>query len=508
MNQLHFPWLELAIFLPAFGAMFANLFRSADSARRFSLMVSGGALLAAVGGWIDFSGLHTFEAHDRWDWTEALIDRDLFVVDELSAPLIPLVALQCFMTQLATLRSKMRRFSFAWALSSEAILLATISCKIPWLIVALLIAGTIPPYLELRRRLKATRLFVLHMGLFALLLVVGQSLAQSAEPGTTRMLVAMLCLAAAVLVRSGATPVHCWMPDLFEKAGFGTALMFVAPMIGAYACMRLVLPTAPQSVLRLISIVSLITAVYASGMALVQREARRFFCYLFLSYSSLVLVGLELATPIGLTGALSVWLSIGVSLTGFGLTLRAVESRTGMLSLTEFHGMYEQTPMLAGFFLLTGLASIGFPGTSGFVGGELLVEGAVQVSPFVGAAVVIASALNGLAILQVYFRIFTGTTRQGTIDLLARPPERIAVLTLSLLILLGGLYPQPGIRSRHHAAVELVLSRSRSLATSEERVDDSWNPLGKWEEGESSFHQIFRPRSEKETHGTHGNAHP
>src|SRR5690606_21393752 len=173
-----------------------------------------------------------------------------------------------------------------------------------------------------------------------------------------------------VLLRSGIVPVHCWMTDLFEKAGFGTALLFVTPMVGAYAAVRLVLPIAPDWALRGLALISLFTAVYAAGMALVQREARRFFCYLFLSHSSLVLVGLETASPVGLTGALCVWLSVGLALSGFGLVLRSMEARTGRLSLADHHGMHEHTPMLAAFFLLTGLASVGFPGTFGFVGTE------------------------------------------------------------------------------------------------------------------------------------------
>src|SRR4029077_7567995 len=133
-----------------------------------------------------------------------------------------------------------------------------------------------------------------------------------------------------------------------------TALLFVTPMVGAYAAVRLVLPTAPDWALHAIAVLSLVTALYAAGMALVQHEARRFFCYLFLSNSSLVFVGLETATPIGLTGALCVWLSAAWSLSGFGLALRSVESRMGRLSLDEYHGLYEHTPRIAVLFLLTG----------------------------------------------------------------------------------------------------------------------------------------------------------
>jgi NADH-quinone oxidoreductase subunit M len=298
------------------------------------------------------------------------------------------------------------------------------------------------------------------MALFAALLITGQAIV---DFGATFAGGALLTLAA--LLRTGIVPLHCWMTDLFEKATFGTSLLFVAPMTGAYAVMRLVLPIAPDWALQSIAIVSLITSVYAGGMALVQREARHFFCYLFLSHSSLVLVGLELATPIGLTGALCVWLSVGLSLGGFGLTLRCVESRVGRISMNNFHGLYDHMPTLATLFLLTGLASIGFPGTVGFVGTELLVEGAVDVYPFIGMAVVVAAALNGIAILHAYFRIFTGRRHVASFSLKARPSEKIAVLVLTALIVGGGLYPQAGVTSRYHAAKELIRHRSNFIET-------------------------------------------
>ena len=64
-------------------------------------------------------------------------------------------------------------------------------------------------------------------------------------------------------------------------------------------------------------------------MATIQRETRRFFAHLYLSYSSLTLVGLELHTELSLTASLCLWFSIILSLGGFGLTLRALESRLG-----------------------------------------------------------------------------------------------------------------------------------------------------------------------------------
>ncbi len=464
MQELHLPWLELSVVIPFIGAIYIKLLKNRNSAYMQCVLLCALTLICALGEWIDFMTLRIFEAHDHWDFLKAIFGRDVFVIDELNAPLLPLAALLYLMMVLSTLRTKLGRFSLAGALFSEAILIMTLSCREPWLIILLMSLATIPPWLEMRSRKQSTGVYTVHMSLFIGLSVVGWWLVPVNEAGipdtsSSLAIIGGAMLTAAGLLRSGIVPVHCWMTDLFEKAAFGTALLFVTPMTGAYMIMRIVLPIAPPWALQSIALVSLFTAVYSAGMALVQTDSRRFFCYLFLSHSSLVLVGLELLTPIGLTGALCIWISVGLSLGGFGLTLRAVEARMGRLSLSKYHGLYEHMPTLAGLFLLTGLGSIGFPGTIGFIGMELIVEGAVEIYPSIGTVVVLAAALNGIAILYAYFRVFTGTRHMASISLNARPQERFAVLTLTFLIIGGGLVPQPGVASRYHAAKELIAHR-------------------------------------------------
>jgi NADH-quinone oxidoreductase subunit M len=295
------------------------------------------------------------------------------------------------------------------------------------------------------------------MSLFAALLVAGWACASGGIPAPPA--VASLLLFAAVLVRSGTVPVHAWVSDLFEHASFGTALLFATPLAGAYLAVRLVLPVAPDWVLQGVGIVSLVTACYAAGLAVVQTEARRFFAFLFLSHASMVLVGLGLHTPVSLTGALCLWVSVALSLGGLGLTLRALEARFGRLSLGRFSGLYDHSPALAVCFLLTGLGSVGFPGTLGFVAAELLVDGAIGASPAVGVAMVLAAAVNGIAVVRAYFLLFTGGRHVSSVSLAVTPRERFAVLTLAALILGGGLVPQPGVVSRYRAAEAVLKDR-------------------------------------------------
>jgi NADH-quinone oxidoreductase subunit M len=471
MSQLHWPLLEAAILIPLVGALVVSRITIAERARYFCLALASATFACTLAAWFDFNWSHFTTAHDQWDLVEWITGHDWIVVDELSAPLLPLVSLVFLLTALATLRTKVRRFSFAMALFSEAIVLATLTCREPWGLAVLATAAALPPYLVLRSRNRPTGVYAVYMGLFVACLWVGVALASAAGGPLSDWALAPLVVA--VLIRSGIAPLHCWMTDLFEHAAFGTALLFVTPMTGAYLAVRLLLPVAPDWILQGVGMLALATSVYAAGLALVQREVRRFFCYIVLSHSALVLVGLDTLTPIGLTGALGVWLSLGLSLAGFGLTLRALEARHGRLALDRYHGLYEHTPELAVGFLLTGLASVGFPGTFGFLSAEMLVDGAVQAFPYVGIAVVVAAALNGIAVLQVYFRLFTGTRRASSVPLAIGPRERIAVLTLAVLVLGGAIYPQPGIVSRHHAATSVLSDRRQARGPASEPLADA-----------------------------------
>jgi NADH-quinone oxidoreductase subunit M len=459
VTEFHLPWLELAFCILLAGAMLVHWVSSPERARLFSLIVLGSGILLNLGAWIDFESMQALQAHDRWDFFHAWFGIDLLSMDEFSAPLLLLTNLHSFLTVLSTLRTKVKRLPFAGVMMSQALVQGMFSTEEPGLLIGLMGLSILPAWRELVRRGKPTRVFLIHMGIHYLSLVLGWLLVSTQEEMSLVYLFGGVLLVVSILIRSGVAPMHCWVPDFFEHASFGSAILFVTPMVAAYAAVRLVMPVAPGWGLQLMAFVSVLSSVYAAGMAWVQQESRRFYSYLFLSHASMVLVGLETITTEALTGALCVWFSASLSLTGFGLTLRAVESRLGRLSLSDYHGLYEHMPNLAVLFLITGLASVGFPGTIGFVSTELLVDGVIHEYPFFGLALVFASALNGVSIVQVYFRLFTGTKHTSSISLQSRWPERMAVLTLVVFMIGGGLYPQPFLASRTRAAEHLIEAR-------------------------------------------------
>ena len=327
------------------GDLGAPLARPARSARH-SLVACGLTLCAPRGAWLEISLADDVSAtHRGWDL--------LFEIDAMSAPLLVLASLLYLLTVLSTLSTTARRISFSSILIGEAMLLATFSSIQPWVLIALLSARNARAVGGVDLASQAAASLSLSHGFVRRAAGGGSA---HGRPGHSRavFLTGITLSTVAVLVRSGIVPLHCWMTDLFEHASFGTALLFVAPMVGAYAAIRLVFGVAPEWLLHGIAVVSLITAVYSAGMALVQREARRFFCYLFLSHSSLVFVGLAMATPLGVTAALCGWLSVGLTMGGFGLTLRASKREAVRSLSTNFTACSHTCPDWPRCFYLPG----------------------------------------------------------------------------------------------------------------------------------------------------------
>jgi NADH-quinone oxidoreductase subunit M len=455
MNLFTVPWIELAVVLALAGALVVSRIREPIHAFRWGLVFTALVLLGTASSWLTLSQGRADEP--GLSVQPYLFGRTIFVVDNLAAPLVTIVALLHFLVAIGTSRAHMRRFSVSWSLVSEAVVLATLTCREPWVLVGLLLISTLPPIAELTNRERPLRVYLWHMAVFAVLLVGGWALIEHAiVSGTTTAWWISLPLLMAILVRCGTIPAHCWVTDWFEHASPGIAMLHMLPLLGVYAAVRLVLPVAPAWVLQSIGLVSLLTALYAAAMAMVQRDTRRFFAYVFLSHSALVLVGLELHTELSLTACFCLWLSVMLSLGGFGISLRAVEARFGRLSLSQYHGLYSHSPMLATSFLVSGLGAVGFPFTVGFIATEILVDSAVVASPYIGVAVVATGAFNGIAVLRAYLAMFTGAKHTSSVALEMGLRERFAVLALVTLVLAGGVFPQPGVISRDRAAKELL----------------------------------------------------
>jgi NADH-quinone oxidoreductase subunit M len=461
-------WLTGLVALPALvvGASWVRV--DVERLRRLAVAAAIAMVLAALLMPL-FPPLRDFSIRaSAFTWVpggEALIR-----IDTLSLVLLPFAAGLWLLTVAVTPRASLdrralRRTAFATLLTlasfltESAVALLLLSAASVWTFLSALA----DPAHRSQRRVVAV-----YLGASTLLLAVGVALLVSPGVQNTRIETAgMWLIVVAALVRKGIVPFHAWVPEVFDQGRLGPAILFNAPQVGAYITVVLIVPRASPEMLRTIALLALGTAVYGAALALVQRSARRACGYLFMSQSALVMAGLDCTSVTALAGGLLVWLSAGLGFAGLARCVLVLEARRGRLDLTRYHGGYDRMPLLAISFLAMGLACTGFPGTLGFIGQELLVDGAVDVFPVMGFALVIASALTGLAILRMYFSLFCGRS-----DVLAHPnlrfglkPREAWTFVALVVALIGlGIAPRPLVDSRLDASEQILRLRQAHIS--------------------------------------------
>ena len=395
---------------------------------------------------------------------------DVIRVDTLSSVLLPFSAGLWLLTVAVTPRAALdrgglRRTALATLLTTtsflteSAVVLLLLSVASVWTFLSALA----DPAHRYQRRVVAV-----YLGTSTLLFAVGVALLVSPGVQKTKMeALAMWLIVVAALVRKGIVPFHAWVPEVFDHGRLGPAILFNAPQAGAYMTVVLIVPRASPEMLRTIALLALGTAVYGAALALVQRSARRACGYLFMSQSALVMAGLDCTSVTALAGGLLMWLSAGLGFAGLARCVLVLEARRGRLDLTSYHGGYDRMPLLAISFLAMGLACTGFPGTLGFIGQELLVDGAVDVFPVMGFAVVIAAALTGLAVLRMYFSLFCGRSdvlAHPSLQLGLRPREAWTFVALVMVLIGLGVAPRPLADSRFDASDEILRTRQARMS--------------------------------------------
>jgi NADH-quinone oxidoreductase subunit M len=137
--------------------------------------------------------------------------------------------------------------------------------------------------------------------------------------------------------------------------------------------------------------------------------------------------------------------------------------------MSEFGGLARVTPVLAVFFFVALLSSIGLPGTNGFIGEFLVLAGTwnskYPSGPWFAAAGALGVILGAVYMLWMYQRVFLGPLRRaenhGLPDLTGR--EWAVLLPLAVLIPLIGIMPQPLLDRIEPAAYRLVARMERVL---------------------------------------------
>jgi NADH-quinone oxidoreductase subunit M len=455
-------WLSAIAIAPLFVIAASYLKLELERFRRLTVWC-GGLMLAATFLVAISPQLRAFSIRtNALSWLpegEAIIRIDAF-----SSVLLPFAAGLWLLTVAVTPRAALDRgglrrtamatwITLASFLTESAVVLLLLSAASVW---TFLSALADPAHRKQRRVVAA------YLGVSTLIFAAGVVLLAGPVRNGALQSIGMWLIVIAALVRKGIVPFHAWVPEVFDRGRLGPAILFSAPQVGAYITVVLIVPRASPQMLRIIALLALGTAVYGAALALVQTSARRACGYLFMSQSALVMAGLDCTSASALAGGLLVWLSASLAFGGLARCVLVLEARRGPLDLTKYHGGYERMPLLAISFLCMGLACTGFPGTLGFLGQELLVNGAVDAFPVMGFAVVIASAFTGLAVVRMYFSLFCGkpeTSSQSGMHLGLTTREAFTFVAVVIALVGFGVAPRPLVNSRLAASKDILRQR-------------------------------------------------
>lgn len=248
---------------------------------------------------------------------------------------------------------------------------------------------------------------------------------------------AVVFLAAAV-ARAGVVPFQGWLSAFASSAPRAVSIAFLAPTLSFWPLLTEACPIASLGGAPVFASAALVVAAMAALGSMVQTDARQGLVWLWSGQSALVLFALVLEGASGRDAGVFLSVVFAVSMAGAWAVLGAVEARRGLLDLER--GGAAGSSRAAAAFLVLGMAGIGMPATPGFVAEDLVLHASAGLGIWAGAGLLLASALQGIALLRVHFGVFAGPRPQpAEPDLVLR--ERICAGVALALLLLGGVWP-------------------------------------------------------------------
>ena len=265
--------------------------------------------------------------------------------------------------------------------------------------------------------------------------------------GTERLL--FLGFFFAFAVKAPLWPLHTWLPNAMGESTSPVAVLITAVVdkVGTFAMLRFCLqlfPEASKWATPVILVLSLISIIYGALLAIGQRDIKRLIAYASISHFGFIILGIFAMTTQGQGGATLYMVNHGISTAALMLVAGFLITRRGSRLIADYGGVQKVAPVLAGTFLIGGLAPLSLPGLAPFISEFLVLVGAFSRYPAVGIVATVGIVLAALYVLILYQRTMTGPVKEEVRSMPdLRPRELLVVAPLIALLLFLGVYPKP-----------------------------------------------------------------
>jgi NADH-quinone oxidoreductase subunit M len=487
LNQLSYPVLTWTVFLPVLGALFLLFMRNATLIRWTTLLVTAATLVISLPLLTTFDkGTYKMQFVEKHGWIPSWGINYFVGIDGISVLFVfltTLLSILCVLVSWKAIGTKVKEFHMA-ILTVEAAMLGVFVALDFFLFYIFWEAMLIPMFLLIGvwggpQRVYAAIKFFLYTLVGSVLMLVGIVVLYFAGGNTLDILTLsavqysvklqfwlFLAFFSAFAVKVPMFPVHTWLPDAHTEAPTAGSVILAGILIkmGAYGFLRFSIPMFPDATrffMKPMLILSVIAIIYGALVCLAQKDLKRLIAYSSVSHMGFVTLGIFALNSQGLEGGILQMLNHGVITGALFLMIGIIYERTHTRVIADYGGFAGLVPWFAGLFMVLTFASIGLPGTNGFIGEFLILFGAFKAQKIYGVLAATGVILGAGYMLWLYQRVFWEKPNPGWTsgphpvrDLNLR--EIAALVPLVVLIFWIGFYPDTFL-SYMHSSVEHLL---------------------------------------------------
>lgn len=490
--MLELPILSISIFLPLFSALYIAFFIGQSKSPRKQIYVMYVAILSSVLTLIaTLYLLASFDARDygfqfveRYSWIET-IGLEFYVgIDGISVYFVFLTALLtliCIIASLFTIKKYIKEFLLSFLLL-ESFCIGAFSSLNLLLFYGFFEVILVPMYLIIgiwggENRIYAALKFFLYTFfgsvflLIALIYIYTQTgtfsipVLYELVPQLSHYEQNLLWLAMFIsfAVKVPMPPFHTWLPDAHVQAPTAGSVMLAGMLLklGGYAFIRIALPMLPHACVEFAPFVLYLSGfavIYASLVALAQTDMKKMIAYSSIAHMGYVTGGIFSFTNVGLSGAIFQMISHGLISAALFLIVGMLYERHHTKEIAKYGGVTISMPLLAVFFMVAMLGSVGLPGTSGFVGEFMSIMAIYKINPLVGVACAFGVILGAVYMLKLYRAVMFGEATNAEIlkfsDL--HLYEKFALVPLLVLVIYMGVLPNDTLGLFQESVAKIV----------------------------------------------------
>ena len=249
-------------------------------------------------------------------------------------------------------------------------------------------------------------------------------------------------------VKTPMWPFHTWLPDAHVEAPTAGSVILAGVLLkmGGYGFIRFsigMLPEASKFFIPLIMILSIVAIIYTSLVALAQKDMKKLIAYSSVAHMGMVTIGIFLVNHQGLEGAMIQMISHGIVSAALFLCVGVIYDRMHTRDINFYGGLVNIMPKYSVALMIFVLASVGLPGTSGFIGEILVIIGSFKYSTTLAFFATTGIILSAVYMLYLYKNLIFGLLKneklKEILDLDLR--EKIILYPLIFVIIIIGIFP-------------------------------------------------------------------